>query len=97
MMRQYNIGSQLTFLEFKSRGMSVNSSLKSKCVQCSLALTLCTLQIEAGEKRDLCNKLAKSLQEYCLPGTDSNKDVLLPLTEGVLDENLGTFVELSLS
>lgn len=51
-----------------------------------------TLQIETGERRDVCNKLAKSLQEYCLPGTDSNKDVLLPLTEGVLDQNLGEFV-----
>ena len=47
------------------------------------------LKIEPSERRDVCGKLAKSLQEYCLPGTESNKDVLLPLTEGVLDHNTG--------
>jgi len=48
-----------------------------------------SLKIDAGERKDVCGKLAKSLQEYCLPGTEINKDVLLPLTEGVLDDNLG--------
>ena len=34
-------------------------------------------------------KLSRSLQEYGPPGEEANKDVLLPLTEGVLLNNLG--------
>jgi len=37
----------------------------------------------------MCDSLKQSLQEYCTPDSEGNKDILLPLGEGVLTENLG--------
>ena len=37
----------------------------------------------------MCDSLKQSLQEYCMPESEGNKDILLPLGDTVLTENLG--------
>lgn len=48
-----------------------------------------SLDLKESRQTDMCDSLKQSLQEYCMPESEGNKDILLPLGDTVLTENLG--------